>query len=159
MSTEPRWRDPALTCMVYFPRQSSLGPISIIKKFFLKLNADLSASFSKLQSSTWFFHSPEAGTAALQKDQAGLHLWTSAAERQEEQSHMVLSGPTNTHLLFQSVTLSVEQRKGTTCPGKLEKGTRWAGLGHGAGSGKVQLLRQPRYKVFRALVPHLAVAQ
>lgn len=123
--------------MVYFPRQSSLGPISIIKKFFLKLNADLSASFSKLQSSTWFFHSPEAGTAALQKDQAGLHLWTSAAERQVEHSHMVLSGPTNTHLLFQRVTLSVEQRKGTTCPGKLEKGTGWAGLGHGVqGLGK-----------------------
>lgn len=75
--------------------------------------------------------------AALQKDHAGLHLRSSAAKRRKEQSHMVLSSPTNTHLLFQRVTLSVEQRKGTSCPGKLEKGTGWAGLGHGVqGLGK-----------------------
>ena len=115
------------------PDVSSLGPVSIIKKFFLKLNANLPASFSKLQSSTWFFHSPEAGTAALQKDHAGRHLRSSAAECKDEQSHVVLSGPTNTHLLFQRVTSSVDERKGTTCPVELEKGMGWAGLGHGMG--------------------------
>lgn len=50
------------------PDVSSLGSVSIIKKLFLKLNANLPASFSKLQSCTWFFHSPEAGTAALQEE-------------------------------------------------------------------------------------------
>lgn len=56
-----------------------------------------------------------------------LHLRSSAAERKDEQSHVVLSGPTNTHLLYQRVTSSVDERKGTTCPVELEKGMGWAG--------------------------------
>lgn len=81
-----------------------------------------------------FFTVPRLGRLLCRrKDHAGLHLRSSAAERKDEQSHVVLSGPTNTHLLLQRVPSSVDERKGTTCPVELEKGMGWAGLGHGMG--------------------------
>lgn len=139
------------------PDMSSLGPISIIKKFFLKLNANLSASFSKLQSSTWLFHSPEVGTAALQKDHAGLHFQISAAERWEEQSHMLVP-PTAT---FYS--------RGSHCLWRKGKEPRALGSWRRVPDGQdwdmawrvwenMAFKAEPKEKVFRALAPHLAVA-